>query len=161
MPNHETSTYSSTSVCGGTAGERAFLAAARPRLHVCHLPKNFSPIPKARSNIGRWVRILFTATWLRTGYYNLSTISRVSKNEKGACGMTPCTAARRGASHDHRTCPPLPWGKSEPEPPRSWMDTRRRCPARSSPPQASSPRLACSRSRSLAKRTRHQPLSAS
>ena len=69
--------------------QRAFLAAARPRLHVCHLPKNFSPIPKARSNIGRWVRILFTATWLRTGYYNLSTISRVSKNEKGACGMTP------------------------------------------------------------------------
>ena len=31
------------------------------------------------------------------------------------------------------------------------MDTRRRCPA-GSPPQASSPRLACSRSRSLAKR---------
>ncbi len=32
------------------------------------------------------------------------------------------------------------------------MDTQRRCPARSSLPQASSPRLACSRSRSLAKR---------
>ena len=60
--------------------QRAFLAAARPRLHVCHLPKNFSPVPKARSNIGRWVRILFTATWLRTGYYNLSTMSRVSKS---------------------------------------------------------------------------------
>ena len=48
MPNH---LYLSLCVGGVQPGneQRAFLAAARPRLHVCHLPKNFSPIPKAKA----------------------------------------------------------------------------------------------------------------
>ena len=66
MPNHETSTYSNTSVCGGTAGERAarLLGSRSPPTPCVPFAEEFQPYTKSKSNIGRWVRILFTATWL-------------------------------------------------------------------------------------------------
>ena len=50
MPNHETSTYSSTSVCGGTAGERAarLLGSRSPPTPCVPFAEEFQPYTKSK-----------------------------------------------------------------------------------------------------------------
>ena len=50
MPNHETSTYSNTSVCGGTAGERAarLLGSRSPPTPCVPFAEEFQPYTKSK-----------------------------------------------------------------------------------------------------------------
>ena len=71
MPNHETSTYSIEYLCvwgysRGTSSAPSWQPLAPDSM--CAICRRISVYTKARSNIGRWVRILFTALLLRRKY---------------------------------------------------------------------------------------------
>ena len=70
MPNHETSTYSSTSVCGGTAGERAarLLGSRSPPTPCVPFAEEFQPYTKSKKQYRTMGSHPLHSYLVRTGY---------------------------------------------------------------------------------------------